>query len=70
MLEKLKKTAETSKERLNKVRTDSRDGLKKYKKVIPEERYKIIEKQLVTMHEKYATQLENIVKEKEKDLKK
>ena len=38
------KTYKQAKERLNKVRTDSRDGLKKYKKVIPEERYKIIEK--------------------------
>lgn len=42
MLIKLKKATETQKEKFNKVRVDARDELKKYKKIIPEERFKNI----------------------------
>lgn len=43
LLVKLKKGVETYKEKINKVRTESRDGLKKYEKVIPKDRLKNIE---------------------------
>lgn len=55
---------------MGKVRTDSREDLKKYKKIIPEERYKIIEKELTSLHEKFVKQMEKTIKDKETELKK
>lgn len=44
MAVKVKKTSEGFKEKVNKIRSQSKDELKKYKKIIPEERYKNIDK--------------------------
>lgn len=43
LLVKLKKGVQVYKQKINKVRTESRDGLKKYEKVIPKDRLKNIE---------------------------
>ena len=64
MLQKLKKISVDRKERLNKLKSSLKDDLKKFKKLIPESRFRNIENEVKAMGEKYASEIDKIAKEK------
>lgn len=68
LLQRVKKLGGDRKEELKRLRAGTQDELRRYKKIVPEDRLRVIENEAKAMFEKKSQEIEKLEKEKEKEL--